>query len=222
MAITIAARAIKRISIIDDQAPVRESYEFSVEELGVEPVSEAGPLTPLAVFVKDVIQRAQAAICDYNLKVRDYSPFNGAELAAAFYKSHFPAVLCTKWHSASIDDMRPYRRFIPLLVDPAKLDPSSIKSGIEACIREFAGEFLTIRRPWRTLVRVEDKRTSEQGVTFLYVVVPAWNSNEVVRLPSQIMPPNLLGNLRPGSRLHAKVNLGANSNEELFFEDWEN
>jgi len=221
MPITIAARAIQRISIIDDQAPVRESYEFSVEELGVEPVSEAGPLAPLQAFVKDVRQRAQAAICDYNLKVRDYSPFNGAELAAAFYKSQFPAVLCTKWHTASIDEMRPYRRFIPSLVDPAKLDPTSIKLGIEACIREFAGQFLTVRRPWRTLVRVEDKRTSDQGVIFLYVVVPAWNSNEVVRLPSEIIPPNILDKLHPGSRLHARVNLGANGNEELFFEDWE-
>jgi hypothetical protein len=221
MPITIAARPINRISIIDDQAPVRESYELSVEDLGVESLSETGPLEQLPVCVKAVSERADAAICDYNLKVRDYSSFNGAELVAAFYKVHFPAVLCTKWHTASIDEMRPYRRFIPSLVDPAKLDPSSIMFGIEACIREFGGEFLTVRRPWRTLIRIEDIRKVDYGPVFLYVVVPAWNSNEVVRLPSEIVPADILEKLGPGSRLHAKVNLGANGNEELFFEEWE-
>jgi CheY-like chemotaxis protein len=221
MAITIGSRSIKRISIIDDDAQAREVSEYSVEELGLEPLSEAGPFDLLSECVDAIRQRADAAICDYNLKVRDYSSFNGAELTAAFYEARFPAVLCTKWHTASIDEMRRFRRFIPLLVDPARLNPDSIIFGIEACIREFGGEFLTARRPWRALVRIEDIRTVEQGAKFVYVVVPAWNSNEVVKLPSEIMPPGILERLGPGSRLHAKVNLGANGNEELFFEEWE-
>ena len=35
----------------------------------------------------------------------------------------FPAVLCTKWYPAVIDEMRQYLRFIPSLIDSA---PSSI------------------------------------------------------------------------------------------------
>src|SRR5215469_7567127 len=137
MPITIAKRSIKKISIIDNQAPVRESYELSVEDLGLEPVSEAGPLDEqLPVCVNAVSNRADAAICDYNLKVKAYSSFNGAELAAEFCKVKFPAVLCTKWHTAVIDEMRQFRRFIPSLIDPAKLDPTSIRSGIESCIME--------------------------------------------------------------------------------------
>ena len=222
MAITIAKRSIKRISIIDDQAPVRESYELSVEDLGLESISETGPLDEeLPDCVKAVSQRADAAICDYNLKVKAYSSFNGAELAAGFYKMQFPAVLCTKWHTAVIDEMRQYLRFIPSLIDPAKLDPTSIKIGIESCIREFEGEFRAVRRPWRALVRVEDIRKTDQGSEFAYVVVPAWNSNEVVKLPAHLIPPEILKRLSAGSRLHAKVNLGAAGNEELFFEAWE-
>src|SRR5690242_3263340 len=106
MAITIAKRSINKISIIDDQATVRESYELSVEDLGIEPVSEPGPLDEqLPVCVNAVSKRADAAICDYNLKVKTYSRFNGAELVAEFYKVKFPAVLCTKWHTAVIDEM---------------------------------------------------------------------------------------------------------------------
>src|SRR5690348_1146598 len=106
MAITIAKRSIQKISIIDDQAPVRESYELSVEDLGLESVSETGPLDEeLPACVVAVSKRADAAICDYNLKVKAYASFNGAELAAEFYKVKFPAVLCTKWHMAVIDEM---------------------------------------------------------------------------------------------------------------------
>jgi hypothetical protein len=221
MAITIARRSIKRISIIDDLALVRDSYELSVEDLGLESVSETGPLERLPVCVESVSRRADAAICDYNLKVKAYSNFNGAELAAEFYKVGFPAVLCTKWHTAVIDEMRQFRRFIPSLIDPGNLDPTSIKFGIESCIREFDGDFRAVRRPWRSLIRVEEIRETDHGVEFVYVVVPAWNSNEVVKLPAMLIPPEVLQKLGAGSRLHAKVNLGAVGNEELFFEEWE-
>jgi len=222
MAITIAKRSIQRVSIIDDQVSAREMCELSVDDLGLEPVSEAGPLDEqLLVCVNTIRERADAAICDYNLKVKAYSTFNGAELAAEFYKVKFPAVLCTKWYKAVIDEMRQFRRFIPSLVDPNKLDPTSIRSGIESCIREFEGDFRAVRRPWRTLVRVEDIRKADQGSDFVYVVVPAWNSNEVVKLPIMLIPPGIIKKLGAGSRLHAKVNLGASGNEELFFEEWE-
>ena len=62
VAITIAKRSIQKISIIDDQAPVRESYELSVEDLGLESVSEAGPLDEaLPTCVEAVSRRADAA-----------------------------------------------------------------------------------------------------------------------------------------------------------------
>jgi hypothetical protein len=220
MSIQLADRTIKRIAIIDDQADVRASYEFNVEDLGLESVSEAGPLDSLINVVAGMAEKSDAAICDYNLKVKDYSAFNGAELVAALYKAFFPALLCTKWHTASIDEMRPYRRFIPTLLDPGDLDPSSISSGLEVCIREFAGTYLPIRKPWRALIRVEDVRGT-QGTSFVYVIIPSWNTKEVVRLPHDVFPEELIPRLRTGARIHARVNLGAENHEELFFEDWE-
>jgi hypothetical protein len=40
-------------------------------------------------------------------------------------------------------------------------------------------------------------------------------------LPTTLIPPEIFKQLGAGSRLHAKVNLGAAGNEELFFEEWE-
>jgi hypothetical protein len=221
MSINIIDRTIDKIAIIDDQADVRESYEFLVDDLGVQSISETGPLTNLTNCVDLVCNKSDAVICDYRLRVKAYSTFDGAELAAEFYKTNFPAVLCTKWHKAMIDEIRQYRRFIPSLIDPARLDTSTIRSGLESCIREFHGEFMAIRRPWRTLVRVEDIQKNEDANVFIYVVVPAWNSNEVIKLPSGMIPIGICSSLKSGSRLHAKVNLGAAGNEELFFEEWE-
>lgn len=223
MAITIAKRSIQKISIIDDQAFVRETYELAVEDLGLESVSETGPLDDeVPNCVESISRKADAAICDYKLKVKGgYAKFNGAELAAGFYKMRFPAVLCTKWHTADIDEMRPYRRYIPSLIVPANLEPASIKSGLEVCIREFDGDYRPVRRPWRALIRIEDVRKTDGGSQFVKVVVPAWNSNEVVRLSASMIPPDIFKKLEAGSRLHAKVNLGAAENEDLFFEEWE-
>jgi hypothetical protein len=219
MTIVIANRIITKIAIIDDQADVRESYEPSVEDLGAESVSEAGPLEPLPDCVKSVRNKTDAAICDYNLRVKAYSTFNGAELAAEFYRASFPAVLCTKWHKAVIDEMRQYRRYIPAMIDPSSLSPSSIRTGIESCVHEFEGEFAPIRRPWRTLVRVEGVQMNEIGNMYVYVVVPAWNSNEVIKLPFNIIPKGF--DISVGCRFHANVNIGATGNEELYFEQWE-
>ena len=223
MAITIAKRSIEKISIIDDQAFVRESYELAVEDLGLESVPEAGPLDDeITNCVASISHKADAAICDYKLKVKGgYAKFNGAELAAGFYKMKFPALLCTKWHTADIDEMRPYRRYIPSLIVPANLEPASIKSGLEVCIREFGGDYRPVRRPWRALIRIEDVLKTDGGSEFVKVVVPAWNSNEVVRLSAGMIPPDIFKKLEAGTRLHAKVNLGAVGNEDLFFEEWE-
>jgi CheY-like chemotaxis protein len=220
MSVQLADRTINRIAIVDDQADVRASYEFNVEDLGLQSVLETGPLQSLENTVHQMTSQSDAAICDYNLKVRDYSLFNGAELVARLYKNAFPALLCTKWHTASIDEMRRYLRFIPKLIDPSALEPSTISRGLEVCIREFGGLFVPVRKPWRALIRVEDVR-SPQGVPFVYVTVPSWNPQEIVRLPQDVFGPELMSRVKPGMRLHAKVNLGAESHEELFFEDWE-
>jgi CheY-like chemotaxis protein len=220
MSTMIDSVEITRVSVIDDDPPARDSYELTLEDLGLQAVPENGPLGDMNTCIGVVRSKADAALCDHHLKVKAYSMFNGAELVAKLYQLNFPAVLCTNWNNASVDEMRPFRRFIASLVDPKTLDPHSLRYGLESCIMEFKGDFRAVRRPWRTLVRVEDMPEAEQGVPFIYVAVPAWSA-EIVRLPSTVFPEGIRKALAPGFRLHAKVNLGASGHEELFFEDWE-
>jgi len=214
---------IKRVTIIDDDPDVRQSYGFSVEDLALEPILIDGPVQEPATFLAEITSSANAAICDHHLmKVKSYSSCNGAPLVSEMYKMHFPAILCTKYEDASIDEIRPLRRNIPVLLNPSDLEPESFEHGIRLCINEFKGEFVPVRRPWRALVRVEDVDDGK-GIDSFFVVVPSWDSNQVIRLFHKDVPENIRSLIVPGKRLHAMVNLGAERYEEIYFEyeSWE-
>jgi hypothetical protein len=190
-----------------------------VRDLRLEPVPEAGPLASLEEFAGEAAKRTQGAVCDYQLGARNYAPFHGAALVAAWYELGYPALLCTKWEQAVIDEMRRFRPRIPVLIKPSELDPDRLVAGLEVCIRELRGERTSSRRVWRTLVRVED--VSPDRNMRAYVVLPAWDNERVVRIPVTDIPEAVRPAVKPDARLYAWVNLGAETNEELFFDRWE-
>jgi hypothetical protein len=219
VALNIEGRDVERIAIIDDDKSVRDNYEMSVEELNVSAVNESGPLPALDTFVHQLPARADAAVCDFQLRVKNYATFDGAELVARWFDVGFPALLCTKWDRAKIDEMRRFRARIPVLMRHTDLDPDRIVYGLAACIREIAGTPPPSRKSYRTLVRVEE--VSGDRKPYVYVVVPAWNHAEVVRLLLTDIPENVRPQVQADARLYATVNLGAESYEELFFRSWE-
>lgn len=219
MTLTLADRSIHRVYIIDDDPNVRIAYEYPVEELSLQPVLAEGPLPALNDFIAQTLQVAEAAICDYRLRVRNYANFDGAESVAMMYENQFPAVLCTRWETASIDEMRRYRRYIPVLLRPDELNPDSFVHGLECCIEEFQGKFRPSRRPWKTLVRVEEVDPER---SYFYVVIPGWDSNEVIRIRLDDVPSDIQEHIiGEQMRFHAQVNMGAEGSEDLYFEEWE-
>ena len=218
MGMIISGRSIDRIQIIDDDPNVRASYEYPVEELSASPVMAEGPLPILADFIQQSKGVADAAICDFQLRVRNYAGFNGAETVALMYQNQFPAVLCTRYEQSSIDEMRRFRRFIPVLMKPNELNPGSLVKGFEICINEFTDKYSTHRKPWRTLVRVDDL-DEENG--YFYVIVPAWDPNQIIRIKKSDLPVNMIEKLGRKSRFHALVNVGAEFHQEIYFDNWE-
>jgi len=219
MPLQVASSTLERVAIVDDDKSVRTAYEMSVEELDLRSVSEPGPLGDLDRFARAAAERAEAAVCDFKLRVKSYANFDGAELVARWYELGFPAILCTKWEEAGIDEIRRYRHRIPVLLRPSELEPDRIVSGLAQCIREIEGTVVPSRRTWRTLVRVED--VSGERSPYVYVVIPAWDPNEVIRLLLGDIPSELHPDIRADARVYAHVNIGAESNEELFFRAWE-
>jgi hypothetical protein len=100
------------------------------------------------------------------------------------------------------------------------INPDTIATGFECCIREFNGNFSPNRRPWRTLVRIEDVDTNMVPQMF-FIVLPGWYSSDKIRLPLDLIPSNLQKNIKPGIRFHAQVNKGTENQDDLYFDNFE-
>jgi len=216
----IGGANLDRIAIVDDDKATRDTYEEVVSELSLTPVAETGPLPPLEEYLGLVRTRADAAICDHHLKVQTYARFNGAELVAKWYEQAFPAILCTRFDRTDINDLRPRRKCIPILLNPKEMNPDTLLSGIEQVVRELKGEFKSIRKPWRTLIRIEEVGADSNEGT-INVVVPAWDSKKAISLRLSDLPRSVQDIATPGKRLHARVNAGAESDIDLYFDSWE-
>ena len=218
MSLTINKRTINRVLVVDDNQAVRQDYGYAIEELGLEPVYETGPLRSLDELLKQMSGKADALVCDYHLRIKNFSQFNGDLLVASFNRERFPALLCTTYTDSDVTVMRSKRRFIPTLLKPATYNPETIRLGFERCICEGEGNFDPSRKPWRTLVRIAE--IEEKGGYF-YVIVPGWNADEKIRVYLDDVPGELRKLIKPSQRLHAQVNLGAEAPKEMYFSDWE-
>lgn len=220
MALTLAGNTITRVRIVDDKPDVRKIMAINVSDAELEPVLEDGPLPPLEEFISTSITNTDAAICDHRLNPGKYAQFNGAEAVARFYDHRWPALLCTTWSPADIDAMRQYLRRIPVLIHTDDINPDSIAKGLENCIREFNNDFLPTRRPWRTMVRVEDVDENMVPKMF-FAVLPGWHSSDKIRLPLDLIPSELHNKIKPGVRFHAQVNKGAENQDDLYFDNFQ-
>jgi len=68
---------------------------------------------------------------------------------------------------------------------------------------------------WRTLIRVVSVEEDEEGEKVVRAIVPGWDPNIEITFPANIMPEDIQGNLRPGLRFHATVNLAAEEGVDL-------
>ena len=213
-----SSHVIERILIVDDDSAAREGFGYPIEELGIIPVPEPGPIKNLHRFVEGVPGRAQAILCDYRLKTDGgYSSVNGDELVAACYRQRIPGLLCTQYSDVFVEMNRRLRRFIPALLATSSPTPEVIDAALRRCQDEISGSVHPARRPWRTLVRVRDAEEAD----YCHVVVPAWNRHQAIRLYFQDVPEEIRPRMKAGARLHAKVNIGADSFEEIYFDEWE-
>jgi CheY-like chemotaxis protein len=209
---------IDDVLVVDDNERARDSAAMTIADASLRPVKQADRLPELHEFVELASAKADAVFCDHHLNVGQYARFYGAEAVAELYKKCLPAVLCTRFTRSDMDHIRPFLRFIPALITPDSLEPEAVAEGFERCVEEFKGAFRPFRKPWRTVVRIENVEQRLGGVALLDVFVPAWNSQEGFRIPADVFRTLSLDQLKPGFRFHARVNLGAESWEQLFFD----
>jgi hypothetical protein len=220
MAVNILERTITNVAVIDDQPEVRKGYGYTIQNVGLEPWLQEGPLPDSVSEASSTIAgNASAAVCDYKLSGRAYAKFKGAELAADLYKKQLPALLCTQYVRAEVYQITPFRRWIPVILSPREVNEQTLIDGLKDCISELNGNIRADRRPWRTLVHFLSADEDFPGLYF--AEIPGWAVDQVIKVPISLLPPEIQASVRPDYRCFAQVNLGAESDIDLFICDWE-
>lgn len=217
----VAAAEIRRVAVVDDDPSQADVMSELIREAGYEPIILYSGFKHVEDLVGKVRESADAAICDHRLRQRGFAGFNGAEAVASLFNVRIPSLLVTQYIDIDADvSIRLWRHLVPVLLNRDDADSDRIVQGLNECVRELRGEHPSSRRPWRTLIQV-DETDNESGEPVVDAHIPSWNPHQAVRFPAALVPPELRHNLAPGTCLFAKVNIGADRAEDLYFCDFE-
>lgn len=226
MTLSIQDKSINKVRLIDDDQTVRQSYKFQVEELNIDTEEVLGPIFDVRTLLGTIDADSDAVICDFNLKVKNYSSINGDEIVSGLYQQNVPVVLCTRADHLP-EPIRRRRRFIPVVLAPSNLSPDTLRSAFETCVDEFKGRFSPIRKPWRTIIRIEGGEILDSlGLLRVNAVVPEFDPSTLINFEWEIGDNGALKKVREGIahgdivRIYATVNVGAEGTDELFVEKW--
>lgn len=208
--------------MLDDKRKTQEDFAFPIEVANRTPVLVDGPLGSLQEFLTKH-PAGDAAVADYHLTPGHYANFDGDELVSAWYRTGFPAVLCTTFATSNAAQFRRLRRWIPVVMSPLELDPDSLMRALELTSSEIRSDFVAARRPWRALVRFVE---FDENSNMANAKLPGW-TDEVVAFRATDLPDALKDKLRIAFtygdeyRCYANANLGSERNEDLYACDWE-
>jgi hypothetical protein len=215
MSTALVPKMIQKIAVVDDDEQARAAMAETIVDANLQPIVQRARLNSLNDLIIILKRDADAAVCDHRLKPRNYAAFQGAEAVSELYKIGFPAILVTAWSTEDVDNIRPYRRRIPIVIRSGDLEPKAIKNGITLCLNEFQNTYVKERYPWRVIIRIEEVDKSSA-----FVIIPSWDPKIGLRLPLSIFTSEC-GQIRPGIRLFAEVNIGASKAEDLYFDRFE-
>lgn len=207
---------IENVMVIDDQPNVRESIAETVEDANFTAIIQNDSFTSLDSCIEKIRSQANAAIIDRHLSQRNYANFDGIQVVKKVYNLFIPILLATSFSNADSFEIQEYKQYLPIILNPSQIEPETIRNGFKICQNEFAGNFLPERKPWRSLIRIEE---ISQDKKFVYIIVPSWSSSEKIRLPISLFPHNLQNKKILGMRFFADVNIGAEDYKDLYFKN---
>ncbi|MEM9109143.1 MAG: hypothetical protein AAGC72_03895 [Planctomycetota bacterium] len=202
------------VAVVEDNEDRRDTLCDELEPAVRSVQGMQGPFADVDSLVSEICTSMSAATCDHHL-ISNYAEFNGAEAVSRLYENHLPAVLVTSYEQASVLEIRPYRRNIPVVMGFSDANPDALIAAWSICEEEYQGRFMPTRKPWRAMIRVDDVKDDD-----VFVFLPGWDSDEVIRLTKRMFPDDLQTYLQPDFRCYTTVNKGAESNHDLYFCDF--
>lgn len=207
-----------QIGIVDDQPNSRDALaDVIADSDSISPHVYNEKFESLEICIKTIHSQDAAAIFDNHLSQRNYANFRGILAVSQLYLLFFPALLVSSYE-ADILEIREHRQHVPIILEPDKVTPDSIIKGVEICKNEFAGKFTSERKPWRSLVRVDEISKDKKSV---YVVIPSWDEHKLIKLLTSMLPPEYLPYLAMDVHFFAQVNVDAEHHQDLYLHSFE-
>jgi hypothetical protein len=214
--------ATPTIVIIDDDAASRATYAASARIAGFKPYCCEQRFRRVEEVLDEAREhRARFALCDHRLTEGRYARgFTGAEAVARFYDAGIAAVLVTSYLRSDVETtIRPFRRKIPRLLP--SISPDSLRDALEACSAEVVEHEIPMERRGCRAVLTVKELASRGSLTVVKVRITQWSTTELAGFPLSMVPSEIRNDVKVGSFLFATVNTGANSADDLFFDNFE-
>lgn len=210
--ISVAEYRINKIAIIDDKKEARDSMAEIVSDANFSYEIINKKIDSVDKLFETIGKTSQAAVLDHHLNIANYANFTGAQAVSELFKKKFPALLVTAYSQSEIDQIRLYRKNIPVIISSNEFDSSDIEPGLTKCINELKDKYNKDRKGYKSLFRIENL---DEKRRVAFIIIPSWDSQETIRLPFEVFAKK---NLEIGERFYATINLGAEKQEDLFID----
>lgn len=217
---------IGTVAVLDDDTDQAKVVEMQLQEIGVDTiVADLEQVSKLEQAIAWITNNANAVICDVQLNTHQPGiGYNGAQLMSAVIGDHrIPGVLNTGFKEDVGMCVRPHRRRIPVLVSRDEtLEPEVLVKGVEVCRAEIDHGRAPDRETHRGPLYIEKAGVVDDHVA-LDARVGGWSRKASIRFPADMLSIqyDVLAAAREivGKVFFARVNIGAEHENDLFFED---
>lgn len=222
----MAVDGLQTVAVLDDDADQANTVRFQLEDVGMQPdIVDLEDVPTLDRAIKVLQGRVNAVLCDVQLNnLHGGIEFHGAELVAELVAVHgMPCVLTTGFIQDVGMLVRPHRSRIPVLLTREEIeDPAALVDGFSRCRREILHGPNLERQTRRVPLFVERVGTFDTGVA-LDARVGGWLHKSPMRFPARMLGEKYddreTAQHLVGKVFFARVNLGAEREPDLYFED---
>lgn len=203
-----------RVAVIDDDDDGRDTLIDSLGDhhyVGVPIVGRYGS------DINRLVQEIEAfnprfVICDHRLTAQQYASFNGLQVVEKLIELKRPAMLLTTYQEPERTALREARWRVPVIKGRDRFTVDEVPTLFDIVRKEIADQPVASRKPHRVLLRVEAVRDND-----IDVVVPSWNRDHAFVLTKRSLGEKVRGVVKGGDYLLGDVNIGATSEDELYF-----
>ena len=211
-----------RVLVIDDDFEGRDQLMDELRDFDIEPLTVDGPYGQDIERMLGDIGRLQPSfvICDHKLQSAGLASFHGSEVVRRLLADHMPAMLLTMYQSTERLDLRAARSYLPVVMARDEFQIERIEDYLQTCVSEINDEPVETRRPHRVIIRVDEVPEDEFSPR-IDAVIPSWSPDRAVAIPRSSIDRGIVGRIRAGTYLLGEVNIGAKTEDDLYFRNIE-